>query len=897
MSKLRVYQLAKELGLENKVVVTKAIELGIPGVLSHSNSLDTDQADRVRRALLRDSVASNGTSRESSVTKVDAKTGDTVVEKRRGDVIRRRKSADSPVEQASTQVAAATTAQFEESIFINQPTHHNTNLESEVEETKVVDIFLSQTPAAEVSTEEDKVVEEQVVTEQVAAPIEPVQEEVAPVVEEEPVVVAEVAPTPVATATVAKVATPEPARIGPKILGRITLPQAPVKKPVKSAPASKPTLSTKAKPSVVVDDDESWDKKAEKAKKKKRQEFSRGDLLDYVSSRSGKRRSKKDEEVKIQQTEITVPKASKRVIKIDEFITVGELAKNMSLKAGDIISKLIELGVMATINQAIDVDTATIIAEQFGWQVEKVSSEEETIIAQDKTDAPANQKPRSPVVTVMGHVDHGKTTLLDSIRKTSVAAKEFGGITQHIGAYSVVLEGGQRIAFIDTPGHSAFTAMRARGAQVTDIVILVVAADDGVMPQTREAINHAKAAKVAIMVAVNKIDKPGANLERIKQQLAELGLQPEDWGGDTMFFPVSALKGDGIKQLLEGVLLQAEVLQLTANPEGRCRGVIIESKQDRGRGIVATVLVQHGSLRVGDIFVAGCAFGKVRTMVTDLGEHLELAGPSTPVEVTGFATVPETGDDFFVAESESQAREVSSARAEKRRIKETSMASGGVISLEEFARKANDMALPELALILKGDVQGSVEAVRDCLASLPSNKVRVKVIHSGVGGITESDVQLAVASKAIIVGFNIRAEPRATSEAERLGIQIRFYKIIYELLDEIKLAMGGLLEPIKQESVIGRAEVRSTFVIPKSGTIAGCMVSSGLFKRGAQLRLLRDNKIVYEGGISSLRRFKDDVKEVQTGFECGIGIEKFNDVKVGDVIEAFEYKHLQASID
>jgi translation initiation factor IF-2 len=438
--------------------------------------------------------------------------------------------------------------------------------------------------------------------------------------------------------------------------------------------------------------------------------------------------------------------------------------------------------------------------------------------------------------------------------------------------------------------------MRARGAQVTDIVILVVAADDGVMPQTKEAINHAQAAKVPIIVAINKMDKHDANPDRIKTQLAELGLQPEDWGGDTMFFPISALKGDGIDKLLEGVLVLAEVEELTANPDRRAKGTIIESRQDRGRGVVATVLVQAGTLRVGDIFVSGHEYGRVRTMTDYKMEKLESAGPSTPIEITGFTGMPESGDDFLVMESEADAREVASNRSTRRDAQQRALASGP-ISLEEFAKRASSQAAAELNVILKADVQGSVEAVKQSIEKLSGEKVKVRVLHSAVGGINESDVQLAIASRSIIVGFGVRGEPRAMTSAEQAGVQVRFYRIIYELLDDVKNAMVGLLEPIKEESGLGRVEVRDTFTIPKIGTIAGCYVTGGMIRRNALARLLRDNRVIHEGKMSSLRRFKDDVREVQAGFECGIGLEGFNDVKIGDVIEVYEMKEIAPTLE
>jgi translation initiation factor IF-2 len=496
----------------------------------------------------------------------------------------------------------------------------------------------------------------------------------------------------------------------------------------------------------------------------------------------------------------------------------------------------------------------------------------------------------------MGHVDHGKTSLLDAIRKTSVVDSEAGGITQHIGAYQVQLDDGKRVTFLDTPGHAAFTSMRARGAQITDIVILVCASDEGPMPQTIEALNHAKAANVAIVVALTKTDKPGANPDRVKQQLAEKGLAPEEWGGDTMYFPVSATKRTGLKELLEGLLLVAEVKELTANPDRKARGTIVEARKDMGRGVVATVLVQGGTLRVGDYFVSGAETGRIRSMQDANGVRVKEALPSQPVEVTGFDGMPGAGDDLSVLDTEAQAREVAADRSAKKAERERSLATGP-ISLEEFAKRANNAAAAELNVILKGDVQGSIEAVRDAVEQLSTPKVKVRVLHGAVGAVNESDVALAQASKAIIVGFNVRAEPRASVDAEGRGIELRFYRIIYELLDDVKKAMAGLLQPVRREKSLGRVEVRETFNVPKIGTIAGCYVSAGMVRRNAMLRLLRDSKVVHEGKMSGLRRFKDDVREVQTGYECGISLESYNDVKPGDILEIFEMEEIAATLD
>jgi translation initiation factor IF-2 len=886
MSKIRIYELAKELGVDNKVVLSKAQELGFRGKSSHSHSLDADEADAVRRAIIRQAMgAPKEINSEVVTTRVDKVTGATeaVVEKRSGNVIRRRRSSDGPeAAPAPSAVAAAPTP-------------------APVFEEPAAPAAMASSPglssdggaARELVTPEMPEIVEQP---QSAAEPEPVQEEV-----QVATAVEAVEPQPEAAP-----ATPPPAPevtetrpgIGPRILGRIELPAArkPIVKPAPDARRPAPTTGKDSSREVFESDEEG--KKKGAAKKGRKREISSVDLLDYRGRemRRGKSKGRDDDRRRGPQGDAEKQKVAKRVIELGDSITVGELAKQMSLKSGEVIAKLLGLGVMATINQAIDKDTAQIVADELGYEVKHVEFNEQDILQDVVEEDPGNLLPRAPVVTVMGHVDHGKTSLLDRIRSTSVAAKEAGGITQHIGAYRVITEDGRSITFIDTPGHAAFTAMRARGAQVTDIVILVVAADDGVMPQTREAINHAQAAKVPIIVAINKMDKPDANPDKVKTQLAEFGLQPEDWGGDTMFLPVSALKGDGIKELLDSLLVLADVKELKANPDRRAKGTIIESRTDRGRGVVATVLVQAGTLKMGDIFISGAEYGRIRTMTDYRGEKLTEAGPSMPVEITGLNGMPESGDDFMVVDSEADAREVSSNRQELRAQKERALASGP-ISLEEFAKRAGSKAAEELNVILKADVQGSEEAVKQSIEKLSGEKVKVRVLHSAVGGINESDVQLAVASRAIIVGFNVRGEPRALADAENLGIQIRFYRVIYELLDDVKNAMVGLLEPIREESSLGRAEVRDTFTIPKIGTIAGCYITNGLVRRNANARLLRDNRVIHEGKMSSLRRFKDDAREVQAGFECGIGLESFNDVKVGDVIEVYEFKEIAPTLD
>ncbi len=580
-------------------------------------------------------------------------------------------------------------------------------------------------------------------------------------------------------------------------------------------------------------------------------------------------------------------------ISILEAITVSELAKKMNLKASELIAKLMGLGMMVTINDAIDAETAAILADEYDCKVNIVSLYDETVIEEEE-DRLEDLKSRPPIVTVMGHVDHGKTKLLDAIRESDVVASEHGGITQHIGAYTVELPQG-KITFLDTPGHEAFTSMRARGAQVTDIVVLVVAADDGVMPQTVEAINHAKAANVPIVVAINKMDLEEANSDRVKQQLAEYDLLPEAWGGDTRYAEVSALKKTGISELLETILLEAEFLELKANYHCRALGKIVESKVDLGRGIVSTVLIEKGTLKTGDSFIAGVYPGKVRAMFNDKGERIADAPPSTPVEILGFTGLPKAGDPFHVTENEKAARQIGFKRQELKRIEDASNVNK--ITLDNLYDQIKQGDVQELKVIVKGDVHGSVEALQSSLEKLSTSEIRLVVIHASAGAINDNDVLLAAASNAIIIGFHVRPTPSALSIAEREKVEIRKYSIIYDAVDDIRSAMEGLLAPELKEELIGVAEVRDTFKVPKVGVIGGCYVANGKIQRGAQAHLIRDGVEVYTGKIASLKRFKDDVREVESGFECGIGIENFNDIKVGDQLEVFEIKKLAKKLE
>ena len=596
-------------------------------------------------------------------------------------------------------------------------------------------------------------------------------------------------------------------------------------------------------------------------------------------------KSRNEEQEKLRRLQMEVARKAQLTVKIPEEITVGELASRMKKTAGEVIKLLMKNGVMAAINQTIDFDTAEFVATEMGCKVEKevtVTIEEQII--DDHVDTADELENRAPVVVVMGHVDHGKTSLLDAIRKTSVTAGEAGGITQHIGAYTVDVNG-NTITFLDTPGHAAFTSMRARGAMCTDIAILVVAADDGIMPQTIESINHAKAADVPIIVAINKMDKPTANPDKIKEQLTKYDLIPEEWGGETVICPISAKTGQGLDNLLEMVILTAEVLELKANPNRRAKGVVIEARLDKSRGPVATLLVQNGTLKQGDIVIAGTAVGRVRVMTNDKGRTVKTAGPSVPVEITGLADVPTPGDEFNAVTDERMARELVEQR---RQAKKDALAKmNQKVTLDNLFAKMQEGEMKELPLIVKADVQGSAEALKSSLEKISNEEVRVRVIHAGVGAINESDILLASTAGAIVVGFNVRPDAAAAASAHRANVDMRFYRVIYDAIDEIEAAMKGMLAPKFEEVVIGHAEVRMTYKVSAIGTIAGCMVKDGKVTRDSQVRVLRDNIVIHEGEIGSLQRFKDAVKEVTAGYECGMSVVKYNDIKEGDIFECF----------
>ena len=665
-----------------------------------------------------------------------------------------------------------------------------------------------------------------------------------------------------------------------------------VPKPV----AEKRVIDTRGSAAVNIDKyNEKFDNMANERSRERDRKGGKEKIVNKAKQRqqqqaaSAKRRQ--EERDKMQKLQLELAKKQQLKVSIPDEINVGELASRMKKTAGEVIKQLIKLGVFASVSDVVDYDTAALVAMELGCKVEKevVVTVEERLI-DDHEDSADELVGRAPVVVVMGHVDHGKTSLLDYIRHANVASGEAGGITQHIGAYTVEINGSP-ITFLDTPGHEAFTSMRARGAMVTDIAILVVAADDGIMPQTIESINHAKAAGIPLVVAINKMDTVGANPERIKQQLTEYDIVPEEWGGDTIICPISAKTGMGIDNLLENLVVLAEVLELKANPNRAAKGAVIEARLDKGRGPIMTVLVQNGTLKLGDIIIAGTAVGRVRTMINDKGQRITEAGPSVPVEISGMSEVPSAGDTFNAVADERMAREL----VEERKIQQKNAAFGmnKKVSLEDLFSQIQAGEMKTLNIIVKADVQGSAEAVKASLEKITNEEVRVKVIHSAVGAINESDVMLAATSGAIIVGFNVRPDNAARDSAARSNVDMRMYRVIYDCINEIEAAMKGMLSPKFKEAIIGHAEVRETYKVSKVGTVMGCYVTDGKIQRGCQVRVLRDNIVIHEGDLASLRRFKDDVKEVASGYECGMQIEKFNDVKVGDVIECYVMEQIK----
>ncbi len=880
MAKTRVYELARDLNMANKDLLHRMKSLDI-SVTSHMASLDDDLV-----AIIKANVFGKKQT-ELEVTRV------------KPTVIRRRRKAakEEPVEEPSEpETLPEQVISAEEPVTTELP-----------EPEKKEDVLLKEEKSVEPVDKQETITTEPLIE-------EPVTEE--PVIEVKP-------PEKKVKKPVKKLktATKEtPARI-------INLPapsfqKAPTKTkqkaPTKTKPITgKPKSDTKS--SIQTPKSEMKPEKRKKTTGKKQQEktatdhnrkekhwskkkisFRRKEVVEGKALFTGKKRAQKGKKgfqskktASALKTHITTPKAIKRRIKIDDAITLSDLAKRMGIKANDMIAKLMALGIMATVNQTIDFDTAALVASEFNYELEKASFEEETIL-RVKEDDTGNLIERPPVVTIMGHVDHGKTSLLDVIRKTRVTDAEAGGITQHIGAYHVKTNKGN-IVFLDTPGHEAFTAMRSRGASITDIVILVVAADDGVMPQTLEAINHSKAAGVPIIVAINKIDKPDAEPDRVQRELAESGLAPEDWGGDTIFVNVSAKHNQGIDDLLEMVLLQAEVLELKANPDKLATGHVIEAKLDSGRGAVATILVQQGTLKTGDPVVCGIHYGKVRAMLNDRGKVEKTAGPSIPVGITGLSGVPHAGDELIALSDEKDAKHISAHKLRNQRAKE--LAKSGRLSLEKLYEKLQEGKVSKLNLIIKADVQGSIEAIEDSLTKLSNKEVEINIIHSATGTVVESDISLAAVSDAIIIGFNVRPNIKVESLAGEEHVDMRFYNIIYNIINDIKGAISGMMASTFKEHIHGRAEIREVYHIPKVGAIAGCYVTDGKIERGELVRLLREGIIIYEGKIASLRRFKDDVKEVSSGYECGIGIENYNDIKTGDTIECYHLEEIKAELE
>jgi translation initiation factor IF-2 len=904
MGKMRVHLLAKELEIETKELIAQLERLGIRGRKAQS-SLEDEEVTRLRAALATQEkphvhVGEEKVVADRVVTADDQSSGEiqareTIVERRvRANVIRRRTSrVEVPTEAHEAETSPAETI----ATPIPPPTPNFEDLAATMPSYEDDSSLTAIAPESDTSHHEEA--EETPGEIRETAQTDEPQAQAVPAPDRQPVPPAP-APPPAAQPAVAPAATPKDPSRGARVLGRIDLkrtitiaPAAPAapRRPVPGSPGVPPAANDATRPARDGEAAKPATGEAEKPKagRHKKRVVKKQDVLEFREKelRSGripkKKRALPGKEQR--KTEITVPRASKRVIRISEVITVGDLAREMGIKAGDVIKKLMSLGMMASINQVLDVDTATLVAADFDYQVENVAFDAESMLEVEQVEEEAMLVSRPPVVTIMGHVDHGKTSLLDAIRSTHVTAQEHGGITQHIGAYHVKVDG-RSVTFLDTPGHEAFTAMRARGAKVTDIVVLVVAADDGVMPQTVEAINHARAAEVPIIVAVNKIDKSDADLERVKRGLSDHGLVSEDWGGDTVFAPVSAKTQEGIPHLLEMLLLQADILELRANPDKLSRGTIVEAKLDRGRGPVATVLVQEGTLRVGDAFVCGVFHGKVRAMINDLGQKVEIAPPSSPVEILGLQGVPQAGDSFIAVADESKARQVAEHRHTKQR--ETELVKSSKVSLEELYDQIKTGDVKELRVVVKADVQGSVEALTDALTRMSTAEVKLRVLHGSVGGITESDILLAAASNAIVIGFNVRPESKGHALASQEGVDVRLYTVIYEAVADVRAAMEGMLEPTFREQTQGRVEIRQIFNIQGVGTIAGCYVTEGKIQRGNLVRILRDHVVVHEGKLASLKRFKDDVREVSAGYECGLSIEGFHDIKQGDVVEAYE---------
>ena len=860
MARLRVYELARDLNMTNKVLLEKLDDLDI-SVKSHMSALDDDTIAKIKSSFF------STPKKEETIEETRVKP--TVIRRRRKHV---EVEASATPEAEPQEAEEAAEKAHEEAIVaevVEEPVAESQKPEEvEAEEPqKVSAAEEAEKPAIEKAKKPKKAPKKEPSAKIIKLPVKPPEK---PLKEKKA----------------------EPKKAKAEVEKRPAEKKA-AETPAQEAPPSEAETKKRRRKKKFEEPD--VDKKFLKKKISfKRKAVIEGEDLYAEGYRPRKQRkmAKGKKPAGGQKTQITVAKAIKRRIKIDEAIVLSELAKRMGIKASEIIKAMMAMGSMATVNQTIDFDTASLIASEFDYEVERASFEEEAILKQE-TDDPEKLVPRPPVVTIMGHVDHGKTSLLDVIRKSRISETEAGGITQHIGAYHVSTNKGQ-IAFLDTPGHEAFTAMRARGAQVTDIVVLVVAADDGVMPQTTEAINHSRAAEVPIIVAINKIDKQNADPEKVKRELAEIGLTPEGWGGDTIYVNVSAKQAVGIDELLEMILLQAEVLELKANPDKLASGHVVEAKIDSGRGAVATVLVREGTLRAGDPVVCGMHYGRIRAMLDDRGNQVESAGPSIPVEIIGLSGVPMAGDEFLALKDEKNAKQVSEHRQQKQRSKE--LAQSSRLSLDKLYERMKEGEVKDLNLIIKADVHGSIEALKDSLTKLSNDEVNVNVVHSASGTIAESDISLATVSNAIIIGFNVRPSIKVQALASEENVDMRFYNVIYDVIKDVKNAMVGMMASTYEERILGTAEVREVFQIPKVGNVAGCYVTDGKMERGQKMRLLRDGVVIFEGKNSSLRRFKDDIKEVQAGYECGIGIENFNDIKVGDRIDCYYLEEIRPEI-
>jgi len=841
MGKLRVYELAKEVKMSSNELVERLKSAGF-SINNYMSSLDMDDVGRAKDYL-------------SGAT-------DEILEEKRikPTIIRRRKKIIPKIEE-------------------------------KVQEEQIVEEKVTPPSEEEISVPEEKV--EGVLEEEIEQEVKEIPIAEQPIKEVKP--------------KIEKKKKERPKTIPARIIKKAEI-QAPVTKlkgPVTTIPL--PEIAISPEKEVKKEKEAIKEKKAKKYReeeitprkdyhRRRKEIFERKDLYGDrergFEARSRLKAKGKLDKKKLKQTEITVPKAIKRKIKVPDVISIVELARRMGIKSTELIKKLMEIDIIVTINQTIDFDSASLVASEFEYALEPSSFEEEEIIKEEE-EKPEDLLPRPPVVTIMGHVDHGKTSLLDYIRKSKVIDKEAGGITQHIGAYYVHTSHGN-LVFLDTPGHEAFTAMRARGAKVTDLIVLVVAADDGVMEQTIEAIDHAKAANIPIVVAVNKIDKANADPEKVRRELSKYGFVSEEWGGDTLFSEISAKTGRGVDELLDSILLQSEILESKANYKKHARGVIIEARLDKSRGPFATVLIRDGTLNQGDFFVCGKNYGRVRAMLNDRGQKIKSVTPSMPVEIYGISDVPMAGDDFVVTSDEKKAKLISEHRKTKARL--DTVTTRDSVSLDNLFDRIKEGEVKELNIIIRADVQGSAEALIDSLTKLSTEDVKLKVIHGGTGGVTESDVMLASASKAIVICFNVRANPVVKTLAAKENVDLRFYDVIYKVIEDVRSAMVGLLDPVYKENIIGRADIKEVFHVSKVGTVAGCYVTDGKIERSAKVRLLRDDVVIFDGNLSSLKRFKDDAKDVSSGFECGVGLENYNDIKHGDVFEFYTLEEMKAEL-